>query len=75
MNKRSTKGDKKGSGTTCAGPRRKRMMWTTGEIRVLKRLAGKKVAARRIARKLKRTTGATRQKAFSLGLSLKSKEK
>jgi hypothetical protein len=70
---REKKGGKKGSGTDWAGPRRKKM-WTTGEVRVLKRLARKKASAGKIARKLKRTTGATRQKAFSLGLSLKSKK-
>jgi hypothetical protein len=34
----------------------------------------KKKAARKIARKLKRTEGATRQKAFSIGLSLSKKK-
>jgi class 3 adenylate cyclase len=38
--------------------------------RALKSLARKKTQAGKIARKLKRTEGATRQKAFSLGLSL-----
>jgi hypothetical protein len=36
-------------------------------------LARKKTPAGKIARALKRTEGATRQKAFSLGLSLESR--
>jgi hypothetical protein len=44
------------------------------EVRELKTLARKKTGAAKIARKLKRTEGATRQKAFSIGLSLKSRE-
>jgi hypothetical protein len=36
-------------------------------------MAKKKTAASRIAKKLKRTEGATRQKAFSIGLSLDSR--
>jgi hypothetical protein len=39
----------------------------------LKALARKKTPAGKIARSLKRTDGATRQKAFSLGLSLDSR--
>jgi hypothetical protein len=48
----------------------KRRGWTTDDIRTLKSLAKKKTKAGAIARALKRTEGATRQKAFSLGLSL-----
>jgi hypothetical protein len=36
-------------------------------------MAKKKTTAGQIARKLKRTEGATRQKAFSIGLSLDSR--
>jgi hypothetical protein len=36
-------------------------------------MARQKKAASRIAKKLKRTEGATRQKAFSMGLSLDSR--
>jgi hypothetical protein len=48
----------------------KRRSWTTADVRTLKALARKKTGAGIIARKLKRTEGATRQKAFSLGVSL-----
>ncbi len=44
--------------------------WTPEQVRTLKTLAKKKTRAARIAKTLKRTEGATRQKAFSLGLSL-----
>ena len=47
--------------------------WTTEHVRELKLLAKKKTPAKRIAKTLKRTEGATRQKAFSLGLSLDSR--
>jgi hypothetical protein len=52
---------------------KKRRAWTAGEVRDLKALARKKTPARSIAKKLKRTEGATRQKAFSIGLSLDSR--
>ena len=51
----------------------KRKAWTSVQVRELKTLARKKTPAGRIAKKLKRTEGATRQKAFSLGLSLDSR--
>ena len=47
-----------------------RHAWTTEHVRSLKTLARKKTTAAKIAKTLKRTEGATRQKAFSLGLSL-----
>ena len=47
-----------------------RRAWTLEHVRTLKTLAKKKTQAARIAKTLKRTEGATRQKAFSLGLSL-----
>ena len=50
-----------------------RRAWTTADVRTLKTLAKKKTHAARIAKTLKRTEGATRQKAFSLGLSLDSR--
>jgi len=40
---------------------------------MLKSLAKKKTPAPKIAKVLKRTEGATRQKAFSLGVSLESR--
>jgi len=52
----------------------KRREWTAGDVRDLKSLAKKKTPARKIARSLKRTEGATRQKAFLLGVSLDSRE-
>ena len=48
----------------------KRRSWTSSDVRTLKTMARKKTRAASIARSLKRTEGATRQKAFSLGLSL-----
>jgi hypothetical protein len=48
----------------------KRRAWTSEQVRMLKALAKKKRRAASIARTLKRTEGATRQKAFSIGLSL-----
>ena len=50
-----------------------RHAWTTEHVRTLKTLAKKKTHAARIAKTLKRTDGATRQKAFTLGLSLDSR--
>ncbi|MGD0419670.1 MAG: hypothetical protein ABSA68_08855 [Xanthobacteraceae bacterium] len=52
---------------------KKRRAWTATEVRELKTLAKKKTAAARIAKRLRRTEGATRQKAFSIGLSLDSR--
>ena len=49
---------------------KKRRAWTFVQVRELKTLAREKVGAGKIAKRLKRTEGATRQKAFSLGLSL-----
>jgi hypothetical protein len=51
----------------------KRREWTPTDVKTLKTLAKKKTQAGRIAKTLKRTEGATRQKAFSLGLSLDSR--
>jgi hypothetical protein len=63
---------KKGSkGTDWGGPRRRE--WTARDIRELKASARTKTPARKIARSMKRTEGATRQKAFSLGISLSSR--
>jgi len=52
---------------------KKRRSWTTTDVRELKILARKKAPAKKIAKALKRTEGATRQKAFSMGLSLDSR--
>jgi hypothetical protein len=51
----------------------KRRAWTPEHVRALKALARKKTHAARIAKTLKRSEGATRQKAFSMGLSLDSR--
>jgi len=51
----------------------KRREWTREDVRNLKSFAREKTPARKIARTLKRTEGATRQKAFSLGVSLDSR--
>ena len=53
--------------------KKKRRAWTSGEVRELKTMARKKTRAAQIAKKLRRTEGATRQKAFSIGLSLDSR--
>ena len=52
---------------------KKRRAWTSIQVRELKSLARKKTPASKIAKSLKRTEGATRQKAFSIGLSLNSR--
>jgi hypothetical protein len=52
---------------------KKRRAWTSVQVRELKTLARKKTPAKKIAKSLKRTEGATRQKAFSNGLSLDSR--
>jgi hypothetical protein len=52
---------------------KKRRAWTSTEVRELKTMARRKTPAARIAKKLRRTEGATRQKAFSIGLSLDSR--
>lgn len=52
---------------------KKKRAWTSVQVRELKSLARKKVPASKIAKTLKRTEGATRQKAFSIGLSLNSR--
>jgi uncharacterized protein (UPF0218 family) len=68
-------GARSGSGNAASIVDRKaaRREWTAGDIRDLKSLAKKKTPAGKIAKSLKRTVGATRQKAFSLGVSLDSR--
>jgi hypothetical protein len=44
--------------------------WTKEDIRTLKTLAREKVKTSVIARKLKRSMGATRQKAMVIGVTL-----
>jgi hypothetical protein len=52
----------------------RRREWTRSDVRELKSLA-KTVPARRIARKLRRSEGAVRQKAFVLGTSLDTRRR
>ena len=51
----------------------KRREWTKDDVRELKALARQKTPVAKIAKSLKRTPGATQQKAFSLGVSLDSR--
>jgi hypothetical protein len=51
----------------------KRRAWNNANVRALKALAKKRKKAAVIARTLKRSEGATRQKAFSIGLSLETR--
>jgi hypothetical protein len=51
----------------------KRRAWTKSDVRELKSHAKQKTPAPKIARAMKRTLGATRQKAFQLGVSLDSR--
>ena len=50
--------------------KKKRVAWSAEHVRTLKSMAKKKTPAGKIAKALKRTEGATRQKAFGMGLSL-----
>jgi hypothetical protein len=56
-----------------AKKRSKRREWTRDDVKELKAMAKQKKPAKHIAKSLKRTEGATRQKAFSLGVSLDSR--
>jgi hypothetical protein len=47
-----------------------RREWTKEDVRELKALARQKTPVAKIAKSLKRTPGATQQKAFTLGVSL-----
>jgi len=51
----------------------KRRSWSDIDIKILKKLAKKRTKAPAIAHTLKRSEGATRQKAFSMGLSLETR--
>ena len=53
--------------------KRERLAWSAEQVRTLKSMAKKKAPASNIAKSLKRTEGATRQKACSIGLSLNSR--
>ena len=51
----------------------KRREWTKDDVKELKTMARNKTPAPKIAKTLKRTVGATRQKALALGVSLNSR--
>lgn len=51
----------------------KRRSWSKDDVKELKALAKQKLPTAKIAKALKRTEGATRQKAYSLGVSLDSR--
>ena len=53
-----------------AANRARRHPWTKEDVRELKQHSRSKSPVKRISRAMKRTPGALRQKAFSLGLSL-----
>jgi len=50
-----------------------RREWSSSDVKELKTLARQKTPARAIGRKLKRTEGAVRQKAFAMGISLRAR--
>lgn len=50
-----------------------RRAWTKDDIRALRSMAKAKTPAVKVAKTLKRTEGATRQKAFQLGISMDSR--
>ena len=58
-----------------AGKAVKRREWTKEDVRILKTFTKEGTKRSVIARKLKRTEGATRQKALSLGMSLRARVK
>ena len=55
--------------------KKKRRTWLAAEVKALKTAAKSIVPAGKIARLLKRTEGAIRQKALALGLSLNSQRR
>jgi hypothetical protein len=50
----------------------KRRAWTRGDVATLKSMARKKIPTAKISKVLKRSQGATRQKAFSLKIPMKA---
>lgn len=47
-----------------------RRIYTKSDLKIIRQMARDRHPARKIARKLKRSEGALRQKAFSIGVSL-----
>jgi hypothetical protein len=66
----TTKTAKTKTGTTARRKFPRRTVWDDGEVRTLRSLAKKRTPVSKIAKTLKRSEGATRQKAFAIGLSL-----
>jgi hypothetical protein len=60
---------------TLAKRARKRRAWASVDVKALKNSAKQLVRASQIARLLKRTEGAIRQKALALGISLNSQRR
>lgn len=56
--------------STVRRKRRTPRAWDKADLKILKQHSKNKTPVRRIARELKRTEGALRQKAFSLGIGL-----
>jgi len=52
-----------------------RREWSKADLRELKTMARARAPAKSIGRRLKRTEGAVRQKAFSLGASLSTRKR
>jgi hypothetical protein len=62
-------------GKTMAKKITKPQPWTKDDVRALKTMAREKVKTTEIARKLKRSLGATHQKAMRLGVTLGARRK
>ena len=69
MRESRTYGSVRGASSN-GGPYRDRRPWTKEDVRTLKTLAREKIKTASIARKLKRSVDATRQKASVLGVTL-----
>lgn len=54
-------------------PKTGRVLWTPGHVRTLRARAKVGTPASKIAKELKRSEGATRQKAFQMGVSLSTR--
>jgi len=54
--------------------RRKRILWSSADVKLLKQLAGKQ-SARQIARQLKRSEAAVRYKAWESGIKLAARRR
>ena len=52
---------------------KKRRAWSSFDVQKLRSMARRKAGADSIARRLRRTQNATRQKAFAIGVSLETR--